>query len=45
MKATTFLEQAKREAQLVDALLVAQYALVIHHGMTLLGGDEPPSRW
>jgi hypothetical protein len=29
MKATAFLEQAKREAQLVDALLVANYALVI----------------
>jgi hypothetical protein len=29
MKATAFLEQAKREAQLVDALLVARYALVI----------------
>ncbi|QSN60460.1 MULTISPECIES: hypothetical protein [unclassified Caballeronia] len=45
MKATTFLEQAKREAQLVDALLVARYALVIHNGMTVLGDDEPPSRW
>ncbi len=39
MKATAFLEQAKREAQLVDALLVARYALVIHDGMTLLGDD------
>ncbi|SAL88432.1 hypothetical protein AWB74_08560 [Caballeronia arvi] len=45
MKATAFLEQAKREAQLVDALLVARYALVIHDGMTLLGDDEPPTRW
>ncbi|KIG11172.1 hypothetical protein BurMR1_1832 [Burkholderia sp. MR1] len=45
MKATTFLEQAQREAQLVDALLVARYALVIHDGMTLLGDDDPPSRW
>ncbi|MDR5769612.1 hypothetical protein [Caballeronia sp. LZ028] len=45
MKATASLEQAKREAQLVDALLVARYALVIHDGMTLLGDDEPPSRW
>jgi len=36
MKTTAFLEQAKREAQLVDALLVARYALVIHDGMTLL---------
>jgi hypothetical protein len=45
MKATAFLEQAKREAQLIDALLVARYALVIHDGMTLLGDDEPPTRW
>jgi len=45
MKATTFLEQAKREGQLVDALLVARYALVIHDGMTLAGDDEPPLRW
>ncbi|SAK79798.1 hypothetical protein AWB79_05099 [Caballeronia hypogeia] len=45
MKATAFLEQAKREAKLVDALLVARYALVIHDGMTLLGDDEPPTRW
>ena len=45
MKATAFLEQAKREAQLVDALLVARYALVIHDGMTLLGDDSPPSSW
>ncbi|SAL51270.1 hypothetical protein AWB70_04177 [Caballeronia cordobensis] len=45
MKATAFLEQAKREAQLVDALLVARYGLVIHNGMTLLGDDEPPARW
>ncbi|MDR5884011.1 hypothetical protein QCE69_37625 [Caballeronia sp. LZ032] len=45
MKATEFLEQAKREAQLVDALLVARYALVIHDGMMLLGDDEPPTRW
>jgi len=45
MKATKFLEQAKGEAQFVDALLVARYALVIHDGMTLLGDDEPPSRW
>ena len=45
MKAIAFLEQARREAQLVDALLVARYALVIHDGMTLLGDDEPPTRW
>ncbi|MDR5806471.1 hypothetical protein [Caballeronia sp. LZ001] len=45
MKATAFSEQAKREAQLIDALLVARYALVIHDGMTLLGDDEPPTRW
>lgn len=45
MKATAFLGQAKREAQLVDALLVARYALVIHDGMTLLGDDGPPKQW
>ncbi|MDR5822358.1 hypothetical protein [Caballeronia sp. LZ043] len=45
MKATAFLEQAERKAQVVDALLVARYALVIHDGMTLLGDDEPPTRW
>jgi len=45
MKATAFLKQARREAQLVDALLVARYALVIHDGMTLLGDGKPPTRW
>ncbi|WP_167354164.1 hypothetical protein [Caballeronia fortuita] len=39
------MKQAKREAQLVDALLVARYALVIHDGMMLVGDDEPPTRW
>ncbi|SAL78177.1 hypothetical protein [Caballeronia telluris] len=44
MKVTALIEQADRQAQLVDALLLARYALVIHDGMTLLGDDEPPSR-
>ncbi|MFM0327757.1 hypothetical protein [Caballeronia glebae] len=45
MKVTVLIEQAKREAQLVDALLLARYAFVIHDGMTLLGDDDPPPSW
>jgi hypothetical protein len=44
MKVTALIEQADRQAQLVDALLLARYALVVHDGMTLLGDDEPPPR-
>lgn len=32
MKAKTFIEQAEREAKLVDALLLARYTLTIHSG-------------
>ncbi|TCK43962.1 hypothetical protein B0G84_2310 [Paraburkholderia sp. BL8N3] len=32
MKPKTFIEQAEREAKLVDGLLLARYTLVIHHG-------------
>ena len=32
MKPKTFIEQAEREAKLVDALLLARYTLVIHNG-------------
>jgi hypothetical protein len=30
MKAKAFIDQAKREAKLIDALLLARYMLVIH---------------
>jgi hypothetical protein len=32
MKAKAFIDQAKREAKLIDALLLARYMLVIHDG-------------
>jgi hypothetical protein len=32
MKAKTFIEQAERDAKLIDALLLARYMLVIHDG-------------
>jgi hypothetical protein len=32
MKAKAFIDQAKREAKLIDALLPARYMLVIHDG-------------
>ncbi|WP_250517742.1 hypothetical protein [Caballeronia sp. INDeC2] len=45
MRTTAFLKQAEREAQFVDALLLARYALTIHHGMTVIGDDEYASPW
>ncbi|AQH05151.1 hypothetical protein A9R05_39810 (plasmid) [Burkholderia sp. KK1] len=36
---------ARRQQQLVDELLVARDALVIHDGMMMLVYDEPPPRW
>ena len=45
MRTTAFLKQTEREAQFVDALLLARYALTIHHGMTVIGDDEYASTW
>ncbi|MDR5784582.1 hypothetical protein QCE63_34855 [Caballeronia sp. LZ065] len=44
MRTAAFIKQAEHEAQFVDALLRARYALTVHHGMTVLSDDEcsPP---
>jgi hypothetical protein len=40
MKAKAFINQAKREAKLIDALLLARYMLVIHdHKMISAEGE------
>ena len=43
MESDEFLKQAEREAQFVDALLLARYVLTIYDGMTVLGDDTDSS--
>ena len=45
MKTQTFIDQAKRDASILDCLQRARYALAIHNGMTIIGDDVERSEW
>ncbi|MCO4879033.1 hypothetical protein [Paraburkholderia caribensis] len=45
MKTQTFIDQARRDASILDCLQRARYALAIHNGMTIIGDDVERSEW